>query len=244
MSVAAPASAEIPGPRARLTLRYTDTSDGDPDPVLDDFLYVENGITLLNKYFFFDLNTPMVLVLVDGIATAIKFLAGGSDSFLLMSALNPGDREPGWITIFEASGGPQAAQFGMLRVGTGVMFQWSWLFPYFDGTRVNIQPVDLGAVLHLWLDRPGELDVTLALAAGNAWHRYAAFNPFFSVAPVVDIPLDGMLSLHLAGRLQVRQFDFTGYAQNISDPDGFENLVRVKPWLVNWVVEAGPSLRF
>lgn len=243
VAVEADASGDDRGPTARLTLRYQDVSDGDPNPRITDFLYLENGLTVLTRHVFIDVNTPMAIVLVDGIVSAFKFLFGGGDEFVLMGPLNPGELEPGPITIFEIAAGPQVLSFDdRFFIGAGVFFEWSWFFPYWNGERLNFDPIDLGPMLNLWYEHDA-FELMLGIVPGNAFHRYGDWNPFLNIAPRADVKLYGKLWLHLAGRLQFRSLGFRGYRAEFDYQIPTET-VAIRTSTVGWVIEAGPMLKF
>jgi len=231
------------GPTVRLTLRYQDVTDGDPNPRITDFLYLENGLSVLTRHVFFDANTPMAIALVDGILTVIKFLAGGGDDFLLMDPLNPGELEPGPITIFEMSGGPQILNFGNeFFIGAGVFFEWSWFFPYWNGERLNVDPIDVGPMVHLWYENEA-FELMLGIAAGNAFHRYGNWNPFLNISPRVDFRIYQRLWFHVSGRFQLRSLGFKQYEAEYDYQIPTET-VAIRTSTVGWVLEAGPMFRF
>ncbi len=245
LAVAAPsvAAAEEDRPmHIRLTFRYTDVTDETPGPDYERFMYLEMGLTFTNEYLWVDFNTPMGVVIIDGIGAVISFLGGGSGDLPIMAGLNPSDQEPGWITIFEISGGPQVFHFGDVHLGFGPLFQWSWQFPYFDGERVNIQPLDFGVATNLWWNADF-METNLQLGLGNGWHAYGDWNPFVQIVPSFDIPIWEWLSLHLSGRLQFRRISYADYEETLQVDVPTETVQGVTYHLM-WAAEIGPSISF
>lgn len=226
----------------RLTLRYTEVSDAESGPRYNHFAYLETGVSFTNEYLWVDFNSPMPVVILDGVGALISFAAGGSGGLPIFGGLNPSSKEGGWITIFEISGGPQIVSFEDFHLGVGPLFQWSWQFPYFDGERVNSQPVDFGIATNLWWN--GDLfEANLQFGFGNGWHKYGSWNPFVQVIPTIEIPVWGMLNLHLSGRVQYRRVSYADYEETLQ-VDVPTETVRGVTYHLMWALEVGPSITF
>ncbi len=236
------ATAEEASAALRFPLELSDLTDSEPGPTFGRLLYLEVGVAFEHDWFWIDGSTPMPIVLVDGIASAIKYLAGGSEDFFLFDGLNPEEEQPGWVRAFEGSFGPRIAKAGSFRFGAGAYLAISFTFPRFGGERVNHGPFDTGVALRAWRTAK-DWNARLELRGGNGWHDYGNVNPFVELAPSAEFRVFGMLGGYIGGRIGYRGVDYTQFDETRLY-DGPLETIRVRSDHLTWAIELGPTIMF
>ncbi len=235
-----PAAAE-PVPvtvRSLLTFEYR---DGAATPEINKFLYLNTGFRADHNYFSLEIDTMLLIVIGDVIATLVKYMAGGGDDIPLMGALN-GDTEPGYYRFFH-----MAARYNVLRtpkswVGVGLSTQLSHVDTTFRGERVPVSPYDLGLTLEARQQVSPKNTLAVSFGAGNGWMRYSSFNPYYSIATWVNYKVGKFVGLFARGEWKRQRLDLTGYDN--PHPPVDPSIIRIREWIDLWAIDAGLSLSF
>jgi hypothetical protein len=241
LSLAAPALAADDALRGAVRLGYTRT-DGQAAPELAPFQYLSVGFRLDGRYVSFDFDSVMPIVIVDGIATLVRVIAGGAAELPIYGAMN-GGLEPGLLPFFAMSARYNFQYDGVVRLGVGPQLRYLLLSPYYQGERETTTSLDVGlrATAALELER---VRLIGALAAGNGWMDDAALNPYIGGGAEVEVPLWRLLGVFARGEVRGQRVDRREWGQppyaSTAAPEG----IRQVSWWTLWSLDAGVAILF
>ncbi len=231
------ASAEDLKAEVHLTFQYQGV-DGSAD--FNPFYYPNLGFSFQDTYIDLQVDSMMPIVIVDGVASLINFLAGG-DGLLLFEGLN-GKEDPGRMVLMEGRVRYNFFRADNLKLGTGLGMEYVWFGPYF-GKRMTLTSVNVDAHIGMTLDL-GNTEVLGIIRAGNGWTEYANFDPLMGTSLQIRTQIYDALSALIRLNAGMQYFDTTNwtepYINSGIDPDG----ARFEEWVKFWGVEAGLSVGF
>lgn len=241
--LAAPASAsaeEELGGAVRLSFQHF---DGSGEPSFETFSYLNLGFRLDHRLISFDMDTIMPIVLLDGIATLFRYIAGGPAELPLYSALNGAREDGAWIPFFSMSGRYNLYYNGKARLGAGPQIRYGLLSPYYNGTRLGLTSFDAGfhVIGALELER-ARLRATLA--AGNGWTDEADWNPYVGAGFEVEVPVWEWVGVFVRGAGRQQRYDRRAWSNTNLAPGLDPALVRRVGWWTLWSVDAGAAVLF
>lgn len=241
LSLAAPARAED-DLQGAIRLGYTRAA-AQAAPELTPFQYLNVGVRLDHRYFSFEFDSVMPIVIVDGIATLFRFIAGGPAELPIYSALN-GALDPGVLPFFTMSARYNFQYDGVVRLGVGPQLRYLLLAPYYGDQRAAMTSLDLGlrACAALELER---VRLIGSLAAGNGWMDDASLNPYLGGGAEVDVPIWGMFGLFVRGDVRGQRVDRRGWAPPAYTAEPVESeQIRQVSWWTLWSVDVGAAILF
>lgn len=207
-----------------------------PGARLNPFSYPAIGFGARGPSFRFEGHSQALVVLPDAIGAAISFLSGGEGRPPLMNAMN-GQREPGDVDLMSGSMAVRVMGTPDFRFEAGARGGLQFLSPYVEGNRISVQPVSIGPSFghHLEADR---FALDTSFYGGNAWTRFARWNPYFGASARAQWQPHGRIGLYFEGSVTRERIDFHGYEDSVS---GFHT--DAVDWLTLGRVEAGVAFR-
>jgi len=224
--------------RVQITFDYR---DGSATPGINPFYYLNTGMRIDHKYFSFEVDTIMLVVLVDVVSSLLKWAGGGDDSILLMDGLN-GNVEPGYYQFFHIAARYNAVRAKPSWLGVGLSTQLSHIDTTFQGERVPVSPFDLGVAVEARKQFGSNATLGVGGVVGNGWTDYSGFNPYYSAVAWVNLKFGRLAGGFMRATWKRQRLDFRGY--NRTNPPVDPSIIRRKYWVALWSFDAGVSLSF